>query len=346
MNKALSLSKYEQLADEALKNIPNQRTRDIVSLRFGLKDGQRRTLEAIGQQYGITRERVRQVEEAAFSDLAASSLVGLLKPAFQTIDNFLNQEGQLAREERMLSSLTGIDQPHPARGALFFILSLGQPYQRFVESDKFHPLWANSINALNRLEKLNALLIKKLEGNQEPVSLDYVLSSAKEVANGLPKRALLSYLDATKQIGQNGFGQFGLAKWPAINPRGAKDKAYIIFKEQNRPLHFREVTELINQANLGNNLAQAQTVHNELIKDNRFILVGRGTYALKEWGYQPGTVKDIIVQTLKQNGSLTKEQILDKVLEARLVKSNTVLINLQNRKYFAREGNGKYSLAK
>ncbi len=122
MNKALPLSKYEQLADEALKNIPNQRTRDIVSLRFGLKDGQRRTLEAIGQQYGITRERVRQVEEAAFSDLAASSLVGLLKPAFQTIDNFLNQEGQLAREERMLSSLTGIDQPHPARGALFLFL--------------------------------------------------------------------------------------------------------------------------------------------------------------------------------------------------------------------------------
>ncbi len=199
---------------------------------------------------------------------------------------------------------------------------------------------------MNRLEKLNALLIKKLEGNQEPVSLDYILTSTKEVANGLPKRVLLSYLDATKQIGQNGFGQFGLAKWPAINPRGAKDKAYIIFKEQNRPLHFREVTELINQANLGANLAQAQTVHNELIKDNRFILVGRGTYALKEWGYQPGTVKDIIVQTLKDNGSLTKEQILDKVLEARLVKSNTVLINLQNRKYFAREGNGKYSLAK
>jgi hypothetical protein len=346
MNKALSLSKYEQLADEALKNIPNQRTRDIISLRFGLKDGQRQTLEAIGQQYGITRERVRQVEEAAFSDLADSGLVALFKPAFQAIDNFLNQEGQLAREERLFSSLTGIDQPHPARGAIFFILSLGQPYQRFVESDKFYPLWANSINALNRLEKLNALLIKKLESNQEPVSLDYILTSAKEMANGLPKRVLLSYLDATKQIGQNGFGQFGLAKWPAINPRGAKDKAYIIFKEQNRPLHFREVTELINQANLGTNLAQAQTVHNELIKDNRFILVGRGTYALKEWGYQPGTVKDIIVQTLKENGSLTKEQILDKVLEARLVKSNTVLINLQNRKYFAREGNGKYSLAK
>lgn len=336
--------KYEQLVSEVLGNISNPRTKDILSLRFGLKDGQRKTLEAIGRKHGITRERVRQVEEAAFSELKKPAVIKCLQPAFNSIDRFLNQEGQLVREERLLSTLTNTDSSHPAQGALFFILTLGGSYQRFVESDNFHSYWTNSKNTLDRAQKAITTLVKKLEKNQEPVSFDYVLSSSRGFGVNLSKKALLSYLDVTKQISQNTFDQFGLIKWPEINPRGAKDKAYIIFKKQSHPLHFREVTELINQANLGTNLAQAQTVHNELIKDDRFILVGRGTYALKEWGYQPGTIKDVIIQTLSENGSLDKDQILDKVLKSRLVKKNTVLINLQNRQYFSKEKDGKYSL--
>jgi hypothetical protein len=336
---------YEKLVFKAIKSIPNQRTSEIICLRFGLKDGQRQTLEAIGQRYGITRERVRQVEEAAFSDFRKPTLLNLFRPAFRLVDDFLTQEGRLVREERLLSSLTNIDQPHPRRGALFFILTLGQPYQRFVESDKFYSLWTNSQDALNKAQALIDALVQKLEEKKEPLPLNYILACLKEMNFNLQKRALLSYLDATKQIDQNNFGQFGINKWPEINPRGVKDKAYLIFKEQGRPLHFREVADLINKANLGSNLAQAQTVHNELIKDDRFILVGRGTYALKEWGYQPGTVKDVITQVLKENGPLTKEEILDKVLKNRLVKENTVLINLQNRQYFIKNEDGRYSLA-
>jgi len=333
--------KYEQLVNNALKNISNQRTRDILFLRFGLKDGQRKTLEAIGQKYGITRERVRQVEEAAFSDLKKPEIVAFLNPAFRSIDNSFKQEGKVVWEERLLSSLTKVDHPHSDRGALYFILTLGQPYQRFVESDKFHPLWSNSRNALNQAEKTVNQLVNRLEDVDKPVSQNRLL---KEVS--LSKKAVLSYLDATKQINQNSFGQFGLIKWPEISPRGAKDKAYIVIKEHGKPLHFREVADLINEANLGTNLAQAQTVHNELIKDGRFILVGRGTYALKEWGYQPGTVKDVIIQVLKENGSLPKEKILNKVLDTRLVKPNTILINLQNRQHFNKDKGGKYSLTK
>ncbi len=339
-----TLTSYEKMVSEALKNVSNQRTRDIISLRFGLKDGQRKTLEEIGQKYGITRERVRQIEEVAFSDLKRSESINALKPSFSFVDNFLNQEGGVAREERLLSSLTGTDSSHPARGAVYFALTLGQPYQRFVESDKFYPLWANSKDALNQADKLVNFLVKKIENGEKVISSSQILDYSKELNKKINKRTLDSYLDATKQISQNNFGYFGLSKWPEINPRGAKDKAYIVLKEQGRPLHFREVSDLINVANLGSNLAQSQTVHNELIKDPRFILVGRGTYALKEWGYQPGTIKDVIIQTLKENGPMAKEEILGKVLESRMAKTNTVLINLQNKKYFAKSSDGKYVL--
>ncbi len=338
--------KYKQLVDNALKNISNERTRDIIYSRFGLEDGQRKTLEAIGQKYNITRERVRQVEEVAFSDLKKAGINNHFKPAFSSIDVFLNQEGKIVREERLLSELTKRSHPHSDRGALFLILTVGDSYKRFVESDNFYPLWSNSEDALSQAEKIVNQLINNLEKFQTPISQDDFINYSKKSGINLQTRALFSYIDATKQIDQNNFGQFGLVKWPEISPRGAKDRAYIILKEQKKPLHFREVTDFINQAKLGSSLAQAQTVHNELIKDPRFILVGRGTYALKEWGYQSGTVKDVIIQILKENGSLTKENILDKVLNTRLVKPNTVLINIQNKQHFNRDKEGKYFLVK
>lgn len=337
---------YKKLAFKSLENISNERTKDIICSRFGINDGQKRTLEWIGQKYGITRERVRQIEEAAFSDLKEKKLADIFKPAFSSIDNFLNKEGGLAKEERLFYSLTSFDLYNQDWGALYFILTLGNPYQRFVESNNFYNVWTNSSSAIDNADKLVNQLVTKLEEKKEPVVLNYILDYSKKINPNLSNRIISSYIDAAKQIGQNNFGYFGLIKWPEINPRGAKDKAYIIFKEKKIPMHFREVTELINKAKLGPNLAQPQTVHNELIKDDRFILVGRGTYALKEWGYQSGTVKDIIVQMLKENDFLSKEEILEKVLESRLVKPNTVLINLQNREYFARNEQGKYLLAK
>jgi len=88
-----------------------------------------------------------------------------------------------------------------------------------------------------------------------------------------------------------------------------------------------------------------QTVHNELIKDSRFVLVGRGIYALEEWGYYPGQVKDVILRVLREERKpITKEEILEKVLEQRLVKENTILLNLSNKKYFERDVQGKYKV--
>jgi hypothetical protein len=345
MAKTSSSLQYEQLVLEALEAVSNQRTREIIKQRFGLEDGQRKTLEAIGQKYGITRERVRQVEEAAFSILRQSSILDFFKPAFQSIDDFFIQEGQVVREERLLSCLAKAEHPHPARGAVFFILTIGQPYQRFIRLSQFYPLWTNSEKSLNKAQRLINLLIKKLEKEGRAVPADYILTTCQRIAADLSKRALFSYLDATKQIEQNNFGQYGLNHWPEIKPRGVKDKAYIILKRENRPLHFSQVADLINQNNFGPSPAHPQTVHNELIKDPRFVLVGRGTYALTEWGYQPGTVKEVIAQLLKKAGPLTKDEIIKQVLKNRLVKENTVLINLQNRRFFVRGADGRYSLA-
>jgi RNA polymerase primary sigma factor len=53
----------------AVRGLGDERTIQIVMLRYGLDDGQQRTLEQVGQQLGITRERVRQIEEVALRRL-------------------------------------------------------------------------------------------------------------------------------------------------------------------------------------------------------------------------------------------------------------------------------------
>ena len=130
-----------------------------------------------------------------------------------------------------------------------------------------------------------------------------------------------------------------MTDWPEIRPKGVKDRAYLIFKREQKPLHFIDIANLID------NNAHAQTVHNELIKDERFVLVGRGTYALREWGYEPGTVREIISKILEEEKTpVSKEQLLKKVQKQRLVKDNTILLNLSNGEYFLKDENGNYSL--
>ena len=160
------------------------------------------------------------------------------------------------------------------------------------------------------------------------------------------KDVFASCIGISKEIQKNPEGKYGLRNWLEINPRGIKDKAYLVLKKKEEPLHFTQIASLIEETVFSNQKkVHTATVHNELIKDNRFILVGRGLYALKEWGYETGVVKDIILKSLKQaKRPLTKDEIVDKVLKQRFVKENTVLLNLQNRQYFVRDEKGRYNI--
>jgi hypothetical protein len=197
--------------------------------------------------------------------------------------------------------------------------------------------------------------IKKFENEKTPLVLDELFRIQKtnllKVSNKrINKDIFNSYLEISKEIQKNPEGQFGLKNWLEINPRGVKDKSYLVLKKQGKPLHFTQIADLIkNLSFLPQSQSQKEihtaTVHNELIKDPRFVLVGRGLYGLKEWGYTSGVVKDVIFKVLKESKkSLAKEEVLRKVLKQRIVKENTVFLNLENKKYFLRDSQGKYTI--
>jgi len=152
------------------------------------------------------------------------------------------------------------------------------------------------------------------------------------------------WLRMSKIIDRNPLGEWGRAESPNINLKGIRDYAYLVLREHGSPMHFSEVAKRIEEV-FGKEAHRA-TTHNELIKDDRFILVGRGLYALKEWGYKEGVVKEVIADILKNENALTKDEIVERVLKERYVKPNTVVVNLQDKRFFTKNKDGSYSLAK
>lgn len=326
---------YRKICQDLIKNLP-QRQRDIIEQRFGLKNGEKKTLEAIGQGYDITRERVRQIEEDGFSKIKQK--LTEYQKVFQYFYNKLHKFGDLKKEENLLSFFG--DQKF--QNQVFFLLTLSDKFQRFSENKEFYSFWATNSDSVTLAKEVLDFLYEKFERIEKPLSFKEIFGKVNPQFD-LTKEFLKSILEISREIQPGLDSLYGPRNWPEINPRGVKDRAYLIFKNEKKPLHFSEVTRLINNSEfekISQPKVLLQTVHNELIKDSRFVLVGRGLYALREWGYQPGEVKEIISMILKEEKrSLTKEEIIEKVLKQRIVKVNTILINLN---YFPKTSNGKY----
>jgi len=316
---------YKKICSELLKNLP-ERQKQVILRRFGLESGERETLESIGRDFGITRERVRQIENDGF--LRLKPKIESYQKVFQHFTEQLKDAGELKREEILLSQLGGGNE----QSQIFFLLTLGDAFQRFSETKELHSFWTTNPDSLNLAKETIASFYEKLKEINRPIRFEEY-----KIPASLTVRAVGSFLEISKIIQKNQENFYGLKDWPEINPRGVKNKAYVVFKKESRPLHFTEVSKLIGPT------ALPQTVHNELIKDSRFVLVGRGLYALKEWGYEEGQVKDIISKILKTAGKpLLKEEILEEVMKQRMVKENTVFLNLNNKKYFLKTPEGKY----
>lgn len=322
---------YSKICQDLLKDLP-ERQKEVILRRFALLSTgeriKRETLEAIGKSYSITRERVRQIEEAGFVQLKPK--IKQCQKIFQYFIKELKKAGGFKKEDILLSQLGGKNQ----QPQVFFLLTIGKPFKRFSETKEIYPFWTINANSLDLIQKNIGFLNNKLEESGKPLSLKELSSFS-----GLRDRVLSSYLEISKIILKNQQGLFGLRSWPEINPKGVRDKAYLVFKKENQPLHFTRVADLIGPGTL------VQTVHNELIRDPRFVLVGRGLYALKDWGYQPGRVEEVIFRVLKEAGRpLSKQEVLENVLKQRLIKENTILLNLNNKKYFFKTPEGKYTI--
>ena len=335
----------KQVTKKLLKSLP-ERAQDILTRRFGLGgDIKRETLESIGQSYGITRERVRQIEEYAIKNIRKSDEYTKVQDVFTQLHELITEMGGLVSESEFLGHISKSDS---VQNHAHFLLVVGEEFNHHKENEHFSHRWTIDVNLAKTIHEGLKNLYKNLS-NEDLLSEKEIVSSFIEQMTDLSEEykqeeIIKRWLSVSKKIDKNPLGEWGKADSPNVNVKGMRDYAYLVIRRHGSPIHFREVAQQIEK--LFGKKAHVATTHNELIKDKRFVLVGRGLYALSDWGYLSGVVRDVIKQIIEDNGAITKEEIVDKVLKERYVKENTILVNLQNPKHFSKDTKGRYSVAK
>ena len=335
--------KPKQVTKRMLSTLP-PRAYEVVVNRFGLTDDtERKTLEAIGKKYGITRERVRQIENSALALIRKSEAFKNEKQVFEELKKLMHTLGAIVSEQDLLGHLSKdkLTQNH-----IHLYLTLGDDFTKHKEDDHFKTRWSVDQEVADKIHNSLKKLFEELsddelipEGELVNRFLDEVKDLAEEYKNEeIAKR----WLSISKKMKKNPLGEWGKATSSSVKTRGVKDYAYLMMRKHGSPMHFREVAKAV--ASTFDKKCHVATCHNELIKDPRFILVGRGIYALSEWGYKTGVVRDVIKELIKKNGPMTKEDIIDQVMKERYLKKNTILVNLQNSKYFKKNKDGKYAI--
>ena len=328
----------------SLKIIEQDREKEIISRRFGLK-GAKETLEQIGEMLSITRERVRQLEKAILIRLqisAEENRIPELAAAEKILIRNLTEMGRVARISNLADKVYGRTATSSEKTGIYFIATFSKSLTVVEENDKYEA--AIGIAEYGDEKAIRAKvdeIVKLIKENKKPMTIDELDDKLNyEHPDHIKAVASVSKLLATLN------GLWGLAKWPAVNPKNIRDKIYVILENKKEPMHFSEIAKEIADSNFKRKNVTVQAIHNELIKDPRFVLIGRGIYALSTWGYKKGTISEIIKSILeKSEGPLTREEIVKQVLHVRKVKETTILLNLQNKALFKKVDKNLYTVA-
>lgn len=331
--------------EQILQSIDQEREREIITRRFGLFD-RKETLEQIGELLGITRERVRQLEKAILIRLKIASEEGRI-PAIHDVERLivrdLSENGRVGRVQDVTSRITGENTPNAqSKAHVAFVSELSSKLTVVNENDNYHQgvgivEYGDEKKIRTRVDDI----VKTIKKHGEPISIED-LHAKLDYENPDQVRALASLSKLLASLKD----MWGLVKWPTVNPKNIRDKIYVILADNGKPMHFSDIASHIKDSDFKRKDVTTQAIHNELIKDKRFVLIGRGIYALDSWGYSKGTVSDIITKVLKKAGEpLHRDEIVKRVLKSRQVKETTILLNLQSKTEFKRVAKATYTLA-
>ncbi len=332
-----------QSIKDILALLPQEREQEIISRRFGLFD-RKETLEQIGDMLGITRERVRQLEKAILIKLR----MAVEKDPSDTVQHIdkaiirdLSEHGRVGRVGTIASRILDTEASREQTSQVAFAAELSPKLAVVSENDTFyHAIGIKQYGDEAAIKKAATEAVKVIKKQGEPVSLDTLTDLL-----GYEHPSHAAGIASVSKLLAELSGMWGLTKWPTVNPKNIRDKIYVILADNGKPMHFSEIAEAIKTSDFNRKNVTKQAIHNELIKDSRFVLIGRGIYALDSWGYSKGTVGDVITEVLKEAGEpLHRDEIVRRVLAKRRVKETTILLNLQSRPQFKRVAKATYEL--
>jgi len=320
----------------------------VIKRRFALQGNQKQTLEKIGRHFNVTRERIRQIESIALGKLRRTVRTTRLEDVNELARAILRAHGGVMREDNLVSAmLQRIQGSAEIDGAVLRLsFTIDNELVAGKRSNTFVPFWRLDSLAFEDITLIVSNIVKILRKRKACMKTEEVVSAIQALnlfENRVPSPELIrSCLTIDERLREIPEG-WGLSEWRFVRPRSIRDKVEIILRKTGEPLHFMEIANRIREAQFDHKNVTVQAVHNELIRYPEFVLVGRGLYALREWGYEPGTVADVIEKILQEKGPLSKKEIIAEVAKQRTVKVGTISLNLQKMPYFKRVGRAVYA---
>ncbi|RJQ34978.1 hypothetical protein C4566_01325 [Candidatus Parcubacteria bacterium] len=330
-----------------------EREQEIIRMRHGLAGYDKKTLEDIGRKYNVTRERVRQIENSSLKKITKNFDQTYLKQVEDIANGILQEHGGMMSEENLTKELLMIPGDNlENRSAIRFVLNqlLKHRFHYIKETPHYYNFWKTPEASLDFLLETIEQIRELVKLHDDTLELERLLSKVQQSEfytknDDLTDKVVVNFMDITKKLEANPYNEWGLVEWSSIRPKRMNDKIYLVLQKEKRPMHFTEIADTINQKGFDHRKAYPATIHNELILDDKYVLIGRGIYALKEWGYKPGVVSDVIEEILsKSDRPLSKKEIIKEVLDKRLIKETTITLALMNKNKFARDEKGRYFL--
>ncbi len=384
VNEVASLNLAE-IISHLLSNL-NPREQDVLRRRYGLAGSEKETLESIGRAHKLTRERIRQIENVSVNKIKKNqSSEKLLSKLQKTVGDLLSEHGGVIDKSylfKILHQLAKLQNVNSESAEYYNHLSfltsriINDNLEELNDQELFNDLVKLkeqgiehlaevATEALNKISEAKLMVAtddlidlilksstyqKHVDKFQAPGNLDF----SNQMKEALPdysdkvwgNRVVYGLIKSIKKLDQNKFGNWGHTAWREVLPKTVNDKIYLVLKNHGKPMYYGDIAKRITELGFDAKNVNTATTHNELILDDKYVLVGRGMYGLKEWGYQDGTVADVVEAVLKAAARpMAKDELTEAVMKQRLVKQTTVNLALMNKNRFAKNSEGKYIIA-
>jgi hypothetical protein len=333
---------------ENLLLLLSEKEKVVITKRFSLAGVSRATLEEIGQEFSVTRERVRQIEKNALAKMRRNVFNTALKSLHEFVGGIVRKHGGLLKSENLINELSLI-MPKNVNvdvNNLNLSLALHDNLECVGNTINFYPYVRDKSIPEYSLKHVSDQLINQLHKYGDVKKIDKIQEDlgANLKENDFDLTKVKSLIEIDKRLTILDDDLVGLLEWRHIHPRTLRDKILFVLRNDKSPMHFSAISEKIGRADFDTRKVNVQAVHNELIRHEQFVLIGRGIYALGEWGYERGTVAEVIEKILKDHKELEQDKIVDLVLKQRDVKKITIVLALKNDRKFARIGRRVYKL--
>ncbi len=323
-----------------------EKERTVISRRIGFNT-QKETLQQIGDRYGITRERVRQIEDVGIQKIGRIMKVSELAHIQESGEKIVEMHGGVITRDRLISAIIADLGIEDFQYDNIIDILLQSDFSLRKSKPKLGTNTYFFIPEVNKktIESIHKEAVKVLKKRGDIMEMEMLYSTVQANLFAQFGKIEITMIDSVMDIyidiikGEEKY--IGLEKWKILNPSTLKDKAIYVLKKAKEPMHFMDISNKITE--FFNESVKISTIHNELIRNDDFILIGRGIYVLKDWGYKAGTVLDVILDIFKKaDGPLSTDEITMGVLKKRQVKKTTIYMNLQNKKYIERVGRNLY----